>query len=345
MTINILILLIIGCGKTTELREYANDLKDRKVPVVLINIREYQDEVNSEGVVKLNSMNEVSKRVCQQIGHPTRRFILHHLFSKQNVNIFSSDISITPSEVLKQAFFRLFQCCADLTYEMRGQSHEKGNEAAVIIIDEVHDLIKDGRLANAGGKDLFKSIGPSIVRHSVDNRLVKFILAASSYALINDYARSGCFNNSRFTTFELSDFEPEIIKKALIAQGYTSKEAQTILNFSGPRLRLINGPLLHKVDIDTWKKRLTTGSLSAFSAAFEKVSLDERLFLEEILNKICDQEPVKLIGKISTFMTKYDLSPILYLNEEANVTFQSEVRRQFWVENRRTFMKYIATLP
>ena len=94
MTINILILLIIGCGKTTELREYANDLKDRKVPVVLINIREYQDEVNSEGVVKLNSMNEVSKRVCQQIGHPTRRFILHHLFSKQNVNIFSSDISI-----------------------------------------------------------------------------------------------------------------------------------------------------------------------------------------------------------------------------------------------------------
>jgi hypothetical protein len=71
---------------------------------------------------------------------------------------------------------------------MRGDTGGNYDEAAVVILDDYHDLIRYGQLAQSGGKHIFYTIATGIVVHTVDNRGMKCILASESSLLANHFS-------------------------------------------------------------------------------------------------------------------------------------------------------------
>ena len=106
----------------------------------------------------------------------------------------------------------------------------------------MHDLIRDDRLARAGGRQLFDELATLLVAYCVDRRAVRAAVAGSSALLSVEFDKAVAAG-ARWAYYELQDPDAGAVRDLLCAQGYSSADAEAMIQLCGTRMRLLEGPL------------------------------------------------------------------------------------------------------
>ena len=131
-------------------------------------------------------MDSTASQVFAQIGFPPRRSVVSELFDKgvsfcNSVTAF--EVNVATRARLVYALRLLFEAAESLYFERVREGIAQEDAEAVVLFDEVQDLIKDDRLAQAGGRYVFEYLGTLLVSYCVDRRVVRSVVAGSSAML------------------------------------------------------------------------------------------------------------------------------------------------------------------
>ncbi len=338
-----------GCGKSTALHEYAVSLIESHTPTVLINLRKNQRNndnnasgLTGSGVVQLEKLAE---SVCERTFYPYHRSFLHNLlsnvkFAKHGATVDGKDLFPSQYFLVDRAFETLFECLREISKEtskeniMRLRRGDPVRTAPVLLIDEVHDLIKDSRLAKVGGNELFERIGTLLTGDCVDAKRFHAILASSSNQMVNQFANRKMLVNPKSEIFEMDDFDHSVVSARLREIGYSESDVNEILNVAGTRLRRLWKPLNSDtlIDVQKWKNDQLSAASFSFKQAFALVGKSNWPYLVALLEDIRLHKFVAYHGDTAKFIDKFDLSFILYLSKE-EVRFQSRTHELYWSEN------------
>ncbi len=365
-----------GCGKTTALHKFALDLKSQDVPVVMINLRgRYENNNQSRLQGGQEQLIQIAKRVCDRVYYPYRRSFLYSFFSAtkyEKDGVVVEGIMMFPPQyyLLKDAINTVFDCCRELSVEIKNeekslmtqlkstlfwlvkrwrtdQSDEKkldvvklSRPAPVIIIDEVHDLIKDTRLAKFGGLDLFELIGSLVTVNCIDDKNMYAILASSNSLMVTELEKKCGMTLSRRSVFELPDIQPELIISRLQAMEYSESEVKMILDVAGTRLRQLRKPLASepRPDILAWKDNILNETWISFQEAFSNVGDANYSKLFKLLDEIELNGFVNYEGDAQKLVRQFDLASIVYISL-VKIEFQSRTHKLYWILNRDRLKK------
>jgi energy-coupling factor transporter ATP-binding protein EcfA2 len=337
-----------GCGKTTVLHDFALQLRSNKIPVVLVNFRELQHDINhreskpemgrskegdteaarqSDGTVLLT---EIAKRICNRISFPYRRSFIIQLmttasFSAFGMNFTIKDIFPLDFFVADKAIDILFECCEEISDE---------GVTPVLLFDEVYDLIKDNNLEKIGGGLLFNKLGSLLCRTCVDSKKLKAICASSSYKMVRQFKLRTVLRDDKVVVFRLADIEPELIIARLIERGYSESEATKFLDVIGPRLRKLTGPLKSdpRPELQSYINAAMVSASDSFDLTFSLLDQKQRRQLLSLLEILEKKGSVRYEGENGKFIDHFDLSRILYISS-GFIIFQSKLHETFWAEN------------
>ena len=367
----VLVLAPTGAGKSTLLAAAARattsaDAHHAPAPAALVRIRQTpsKDErlelsVAAEGASDIalgqaksarDMLGSTAVRIFEQIGFPTRRAVLQRLFER-GISIRLHGIEYEMQEAdrtacrLVQALEALFNAAASVGRERVAAGLSLWDAAPVLLFDEVQDLIRDDRLARAGGSLVFKALARLLVTHCVDGHAVRAAMSGSS-ALLSVFFDRTVASGFRLTTYSLPDPEPEVVLHALRACGYTADEAADMVALCGTRLRLLDGPLKQgaasigaRAFMDAARataKAHFADLLAAASAADARAlvsTLDAALACEA---GTCD-EPPNLLGRTFTLRHAEAASKVLFLRLDRTLEFQSRLHANVWRAERRRF--------
>ena len=113
----------------------------------------------------------------------------------------------------------------------------------MLLLDGMQDLVKDERLARAGGRMVLSMLGALLVSYCVDRRAVRAVVAGSSAELYFAFEECSPLRGARWDCYTLPDPEVRATTAALVARGYSAEEARGIVDLCGTRVRLLAGPL------------------------------------------------------------------------------------------------------
>ena len=343
-----------GCGKSSLLARIAHEAASKSTPVILVRWR-----ISGESKSKLDAADAsmqpdvtlalVSDAVFQQIGYPTRRAYvvdaLKHgvLFMGQmtQVDLTSHD----ERDRLIHALRVLFLAAAGVQAERIAAGMPAYDAAPVLLFDEAHDLVKDGRLARAGGGAVFKTLALLLIGYGVDKRAVRAIVAGSSVELdsaLEDVAPYG----NRWRHYELGDPAPDVVVAALEARGYAAADARALVAECGTRMRLLEVPMLagptRMRAADATAAAADAGSM-ALGKLFDKVvAAADKATLARVLDAVAAAEsastnavlPAVAALPASARASGNAFSNVIYEDLRGRVRFQSRPVARAWARER-----------
>ena len=353
-----------GCGKSTLLGTIATTLP-APAPVVLVRMRlpatlpsEGADAPPKEARVLLDA---TARQVFSQIGFPLRRSLIGGALSRGFTlrgERMQAELSTTEtSDRLVLALHMLFEVCEALKQE-RQKTMPPLDAAPVLLFDEVQDLIKDERLARAGGRMVLSLLGALLVNYCVDRRAVRAVVAGSSAELYFAFEERSPLRGARWDCYTLPDPEVRATTAALVARGYSEEEARGIVDLCGTRLRLLRGPLTFGAAVlsfDEFSRSAAALGSAAFASVFARLGRDDAAVLGRLLDSIeaCEAaaegaggrgtdaaRPVK--GMLTGGLQHLDMAPILYIDRSRKLSFQSLLHRRMWARLRS---EYVAPAP
>ena len=338
------------------------------VPTVLVRIREGTGvtgpivaQTDAQAASQLDAM---AAEIFRDMGFPQRR----SLVSRTDVQGWISAIlaqfgwtgpiaaHVTASSVPRtvQALRLLFSACRELR-EARTHAGLPAQVAApVVMIDGVHDLVKTERLADVGGRELFRELAVPFVFCANDLKAVRALAAGSSDLAAETIATPTIAWRHRWNVFELADPSKDVVLGALRSSGLSPEEAERVVAACGTRLRLLS-PLLARSPSDAhapadWLARTAATSTAdlenaldairiAYPNAFPAVTtaLDTLALLEDtpappdIVRPHCRLFPASL-RQLNAFST------IFYVRPDVGLSFQSMCIRHAWQSVRSKFV-------
>ena len=349
-----------GSGKTMEMAQTAREaaspppncgLKPR--PVVYIRMRQpktHMGDVASGDMESANSRLEATaQQVFQQINYPSRASLVGTMWARLThfkVGDMEGKLqsNLVPRDRLVSALRLLFEVAEQLYVERTTAGFSVEQAPVMLLFDEVQDLIKDSRLANAGGRFVFEELAVLLVAYGVDRRVVHSAVAGSSALLSVEFDKTVA-SGMRWNYQEMEDPDVPTIVSALVAKGYTADEAQRMVGLVGTRLRLLERPLERGpkgVSCDVFlsgaRKSAVANFLEILSAEAEESVL---IFLERLVAHEAGDAEAPLLRDMPDRLRALDFAKVLYVRRDRTVTFQSQLHRSVWRELRS---KYICQL-
>jgi hypothetical protein len=364
----VMVLAPTGAGKSTLLAAAARatasaDAHHVPAPAVLVRIRhtpstDERPEPSAAGGASEAALGKAARdmlgatavRVYEQIRFPMRRAVLQRLFERgisvrhQGVEYEMQEAERTASRLV-QALEALFDAAAAVGRERVAAGLSRWDAAPVLLFDEVQDLIRDDRLARAGGSAVFKALARLLVTHCVDSHAVRAAVSGSS-ALLSIFFDRTVASGFRLITYSLPDPEPEAVLRVLRARGYTADEAADIVALCGTRLRLLDEPLKlgaavigARAFMDTARATADAQFADLLAAASDAdaralvSALDAALRCEA---GTCDLPP--MLGRAFTLRHAEAASKVLFLRPDRTLVFQSRLHAAMWRAERRRFL-------
>lgn len=246
-----------GAGKSTLLAKAAReaampaDAARAPAPAVLVRIR--HTPTSAGAAVEMSSdlsayaqLDATAQLVYSQIGFPVRRALLKLVLDGVEITMkggMSYKLKAdTVTSRLSTALSTLFEVSATLCHERVAAGLSREEAAPVLLFDEVQDLIRDDRLANAGGLAVFLALSKLLVMYGVDQRVVRTAVTGSS-ALLSVFFERTVARGGRWSFYELRDPDEGPVLAALCAGGYSPCDAADMVALCGTRLRLLEEPL------------------------------------------------------------------------------------------------------
>lgn len=347
-----------GCGKSTMLASMADDLLARRVPTVLIRVRNPPDDKTAASSAAYTTeegqrvatgrarMDRTSKYICEQIGYPYRQSLLARMSGAQwsfsiGEIIHGTVPPVLPSATrLQCALQALFDVCSELCKEREKQGIPVPDALPVIMIDEVQGLVKDLRLAAAGGREIFSLLGGLAVAHCVDRKSTRVALTCSSAYLLREYAEQRLLRDSRVTFVSLGDPSPEAVVTRLEQRGYSAADARAAVAWAGPLQPLLTSARL--VSISEWHDAVSAVALRSFDALLRRLSTNAAhtaLFVS-VMDCVARGESVELRTLPHDFQL-HDLSDVFTLQGDDTLVFQSALHRNLWLQRRKQLLKAV----
>ena len=354
-----------GCGKSTLLGSIAAGLPTA-TPIVVVRMR--LPSLQPSGAAGTAAaperevpalMDETARQIFSQVGFPLRRSLIGSAFSRgfrlQEGPVQAELSVVDTSSRLVLALRILFDVCEELQRE-RQRTMSPLDAAPVLLFDEVQDLVKDARLARAGGRLILSVLGTLLVSYGVDRRAVRAVVTGSSAEVAFAFEECSPLRGARWVGHSLLDPEEGATRAALEARGYSAEEAQGMVDLCGTRLRLLERPLLQGAAgcsyADFVRGAGVTGE-AAFASVFARLGRDDAAVLGRLLDSIeaCEAAAEGAGGRSTTDAARpvkemltgglqlLDMAPILYIDRSRELSFQSLLHRRTWARLRS---KYVA---
>ena len=304
-------------------------------------------------------LDAIAVHVYQQIGFPTRRALLRDLVDRGVSLLFRTNVEAEVHAArlttgrLVGALNTLFEACAAVCHERIAAGLPHLDAAPMILLDQVLlELVRDERIARAGGSAVFSALAWLLVVHYVEAKAVRAAVSGNSALLSVFMERTfACF--PRVFLYRLPDPEPEAVLRALRAKGYTAREAEDMVALCGTRLRLLERPLrLGAAEMGAHAfmdaARATAAAqfvhvLSAASDADARVlvsTLDALAQCEE--RGACDAPP--WLGRDFTTRLAKASSKVLFVRLDCTLAFQSRLHAHVWRHERDSLLRTIKSL-
>ena len=295
------------------------------------------------------------------LGFPLRRSLIGGALSRGFTlwgERMQAELSTTETtDRLVLALHILFEVCEELKLE-RQKIMPPLDAAPVLLFDEVQDLIKDARLARAGGRMVLSLLGALLVNYCVDRRAVRAVVTGSSAELYFAFEECSPLRGARWDCYTLPDPEVRATSTALVARGYSEEEVRGIVGLCGTRLRLLGGPLAFGAAVLSFDEFLRSAAAlgsAAFASAFHGLSHADAAALGRLLDSIetCEAAAEGTGGRsadaarptkkmLTGGLQLLDISPILYVDRNRELSFHSLLHRRTWARLRS---KYVAPAP
>jgi energy-coupling factor transporter ATP-binding protein EcfA2 len=356
-----------GCGKSTLLGSLAAGLAT-PAPIVLVRMRlPATPDSGAAGTAATATeaqalMDDTARQIFSQIGFPLRRSLLASVFSRgvtlQGGGLVQAELSIADTRSrLLLALRVLFEVCEALKLE-RQRTMPPLDAAPVLLFDEVQDLIKDARLARAGGRLVLSALGSLLVGYSVDRKAVRAVVTGSSAELAFAFEECSALRGARWAVHSLLDPEEAATRAALAARGYSAEEARGMVRLCGTRLRLLERPLAEGAgacSYGNFARSAEAQGAAAFASVFAKLGRADAAALGALLDGIeaCEAAaersgaagaggaapaPAPALpvparpGKdqLTGDLQRLDVAPILFVSLARELFFQSQLHRRSW---------------
>lgn len=342
-----------GCGKTGLLSSTAAALASG-TPVLLVRVRlsgsmgEVEEKVEGQaGRHALRLLQHASHQVFSQIGFPLRRSLLGWLLEERCL----------PEAQAWQAASRLVgaprllcEACEQLSQERQLGGLPPLEAAPVLLLDGVEDFVYDARLRRAGGQAVVHALGALLTRYSLERTAVRAALAGTPTELPPALGR----HSARWHSYDLQDPQPSATAAALAARGYSAEEVSSMLRLCGPRLRLLQGPLTDGAvpSAAGFERRAQSMASTAYAGIFARLgSAEEAAQLACLLDRVeACQAAAALAGAplpaaqqqlqwparhmLPAALARVDVAPILSVDRQGRLTFQSQLHRRVWAQKR-----------
>jgi hypothetical protein len=349
-----------GCGKSMKLALTARALAQppassglQRCPVVYVRIRQPGGErraAGSDGAEATAQLAAIAQQVYAQIGFPERSSYfgtMKSMTTRHKVGDMEWDMRTrTTRGRFEEALGLLFEVAEQLHNERLAAGVPIEHASPVLLFDEVQNLIKDSRLASAGGNFIFKQLAVKLLAFGTDRRAVRTAVAGSS-ALLRYKLEPTAASWPRLECHDMADPPRPVIITALTGMGYTEDEANSMVDLVGPRLRLLERPLEKGAEEVSCSDVLASarGDVQAhldftFSGLDAAARRDLARLLEQIFESEAQGAPAPSFLDLSPAMRDMDVSKVLYVRCRYGITFQSQLHRVVWGELRNT-PKYV----
>ena len=345
-TLPTMILGPTGCGKSTLLRNHAREMAQKRIPIALVRLRLPDSrDIGAREEDACTRMEMTAKQVFEQIGFPARRSILHQLYTSGLFLKFQGaevGVATTPPsrDRLLEALRLLFVVSEALCCERAKSGLARADALPVLLFDEVQDLVKDARLASAGGRVVFETLAALLVGYGVDRKVVRTAVAGSSALLNAEFAKTVARGN-RWIYYELADPPEHAMHAVLRERGYTLEEARAMTDLLGTRVRLLQEPLAlgaAQVPASGFLAGQCTLAESRFESTFRAVrgSADKAALvrvLDAATAQLCIGEPQgssRNLSDLTPSLISADLSLLLFVRLNNSLAFQSQLLERRW---------------
>ena len=359
-----------GCGKSTLLGSIAASLPTA-TPIVVVRMRlpssQPSGAAGAAAVPEREApalMDETARQIFSQVGFPLRRSLIGSAFSRgfrlQEGPVQAELSVVDTSSRLVLALRTLFDVSEELQRE-RQRTMSPLDAAPVLLFDEVQDLVKDARLARAGGRLILSVLGTLLVSYGVDRRAVRAVVTGSSAEVAFAFEECSPLRGARWECHSLLDPEEGATRAALEARGYSAEEAQGMVDLCGTRLRLLEVPLQQGAAgcsyADFVRDADVTGS-SSFANVFARLGRDDAAVLGRLLDSIeaCEAAAEGAGGRSSDAarptkkmltggLQHLDMAPIFYIDRYRKLYFQSLLHRRTWARLRSEYVAPVEPAP
>ena len=330
-----------GTGKSTLFAMLARKCIEDKVPNIYISVRGNTNKQvpNVEKLHSVERLNVMANQVLQEIGYPTRDpFITTFVKSIRAIRFGTATIeseakpeSLTVSR-FQVAFNSLFKVCKEIRDERKAKGFSDLEAAPVILMDEVHDLMKDSKLANVGGREMFETLTTQLVVEGVTNNCIRSVIAGSDGQLAFD-ANYTHMKSNRLIRYYLQDPNESDVKVALKAKGYTEEECNQVISFCGTRLRILEDILLpeNKVEIANFLRATKDIAVTDYKTFFKTIENEgDKQMVVKILDTIYEGKMNVDIEELPEPVQQGEYTTVFYLTPDSRLHFQSQSMRNTW---------------
>jgi hypothetical protein len=334
-----------GSGKSTLMRRTAREIACPSTrglpscPVMYIHMRQAKQREGEEDTISGDAttrLKVIAELVYKQIGFPRRRALVYTMLgSLTSISFGSAELKMEKTKAVADRFSYalrvLFEMAARVYDERRRRSDIPAEHAPpVLLFDEVQDLVKTKRMADAGGRDVFEQLAVLLVQYGIDSPQLRTAVAGSSAMLAVEFDKTVA-SGDRWNFHEMTDPAPSAVINCLVEKGYTEAEAQSMVDLVGPRLRLLHTPLTKGAVVESCSKFLLRHRSRATK------DLDDLLAhrgIRDILDRIVAHEngegKALKLKPMSDVLREVEFSKVLYVNLDTTLTFQSQLIRNVW---------------
>ena len=350
-----------GAGKSTLLATAAReaavpaDAARAPAPAVLVRIRHTPTSAGTSAATSSElsvfaQLDATAQLVYSQIGFPVRRALLKLALDGVEITMkggMSYKLKAdTVTSRLSTALSTLFEVSAALCHERVAAGLSREDAAPVLLFDEVQDLIRDDRLANAGGLAVFLALSKLLVTYGLDQRVVRSAVTGSS-ALLSVAFECTVARGGRWSFYELRDPEEATVLDALHARGYSPRDAADMVALCGTRLRLLEGPLTAgaaMLGARQFMAAAQTSAMAHFADVLSAGSVADAAVCTAALDAVqCFEEGARcdapMLGRVFTAQHAAAASAVLYVRRDRTLAFQSRLHSQMWRRERARLTK------
>ena len=210
------------------------------------------------------------------------------------------------------------------------------------LFPQLHDLIKDSRLAKVGGEHVLEFLARQLVVYGTDKRLVRSVVAASSAELLFKLGETGAARGERVKRYALLDPPEDEVQKALVEVGYTAEDAARIVQSCGARLRPLERPLQerHLVPADELireREQVVENQFEGFFSTLGKLNDGGSTIaaVVALLNRIEAADAAASSAhprwmEVPDAAIAADISRVAFIDQNGRLHFQSRVHRRIW---------------
>ena len=264
-----------GTGKSTFVRRVALNFSDQQLPwyrsfppfvpaptmqnrpVVFISIRQIQQKIenNKDKTSGQHPIVNLSRQIFGAIGYPLQNPVVTRIMQtikfRLNLNsVYTAQADVNKLVIkLDEVISDTFDIMAEIKKErLRGGASEEAAKG-IILFDEVQDLVRNDRLRNDGGRELFDQIANLVVKNVVNEENMHFVVAGSSGYLELDFSRTPA-KGPRWNRMVVGDLEEGVVLPLLQEKGLSAANIARVFEVLGSRLRMLQ-PILSLINVDT----------------------------------------------------------------------------------------------